>query len=66
MKFPKRCVIFCDFFPLLLLHILPGADQAVSRLLKNLDDIRNAIKPYHGEQAGNQLASMTTLPLRQM
>jgi hypothetical protein len=35
---------------------LPGTTQAVNRLLQNQDDIGNAIKPYYGEAAGNQLA----------
>src|SRR5436853_3629681 len=37
---------------------LPGTDQAVKRLLKNQDDIGNAIKPYYGEEAGNKLAAL--------
>src|SRR5215475_3328473 len=37
---------------------LPGADQAVKRLLKNQEDIGNAIKPVYGEAAGNQLTGL--------
>jgi hypothetical protein len=37
---------------------LPGADQAVKRLLKNQDDIGNAIKPLYGEDAGNKLTAL--------
>ena len=37
---------------------LPGGDQALARLLKNQDDIGNAIKPYYGDAAGNQLAAL--------
>jgi hypothetical protein len=37
---------------------LPGTDQAVSRLLKNQDDIGNAIKPVYGDAAGNELTRL--------
>jgi regulatory protein YycI of two-component signal transduction system YycFG len=37
---------------------LPGADQAVKRLLQNQDDIGNAIKPVYGEAAGNKLTAL--------
>ena|SRR5205085_3616408 len=47
-----RNVIFC------LVDDLPGTDQAVSRLLKNQEDIGNAIKPYYGNDAGNKLTSL--------
>src|SRR5688572_27231910 len=39
---------------------LPGADQAVKRLLQNQTDIGNAIKPYYGEEAGNKLTELLT------
>ena len=41
-----------------ILDDLPGTSQAVSRLLKNQDDIGNAIKPFYGEASGNQLTSL--------
>lgn len=37
---------------------LPGTNEAVARLLQNQDDIGNAIKPFYGEAAGNQLATL--------
>src|ERR1700752_1723465 len=47
-----RNVICC------LVDDLPGSDQAVARLLKNQEDIGNAIKPYYGEDAGNKLTAL--------
>jgi hypothetical protein len=35
----------------------PDASFAAERLLKNQEDIGNAIKPFYGNQAGNQLTS---------
>ena len=37
---------------------LPGTDQAVARLLRNQDDIGNAIKPIYGEAAGAELTRL--------
>jgi hypothetical protein len=37
---------------------LPGTDQAVSRLLKNQDDIGNAVKPFYGEAGGKELTHL--------
>jgi hypothetical protein len=36
----------------------PGTDQAVNRLLKNQDDIGNAIKPIYGNAAGSELTRL--------
>jgi len=47
-----RNVICC------LVDNLPGTDQAVKRLLKNQDDIGNAIKPVYGAEAGNKLTAL--------
>ncbi len=49
-----RNVILC------LADGLPGADQAVKRLLQNQVDIGNAIKPYYGEDAGKKLTDLLT------
>jgi len=37
---------------------LPDTQTTVTRLLQNQVDIANAIKPFYGEAAGNQLASL--------
>jgi hypothetical protein len=38
----------------------PGTDEAVNRLLQNQVDIGNAIKPYYGDSAGNELTNLLT------
>ena len=47
-----RNVILC------MVDGLPGADQAVKRLMQNQVDIGNAIKPYYGDDAGNKLTDL--------
>jgi hypothetical protein len=47
-----RNVILC------IIDDLPGTDQAVKRLLKNQDDIGNAIKPVYGDAAGKKLTEL--------
>lgn len=41
-----------------VLDDLPGTTEAVNRLLKNQEDIGNAIKPYYGEAGGNGLTDL--------
>src|SRR5687767_14870063 len=41
-----------------LAHDLPDLPATQARLLKNQDDIGNAIKPYYGKAAGNQLTAL--------
>jgi hypothetical protein len=39
---------------------LPDLNESVERLLQNQVDIGNAIKPFYGEEAGNQLTALLT------
>ena len=41
-----------------VLDDLPGTTEAVNRLLKNQEDIGNAIKPYYGDAGGNGLTDL--------
>jgi hypothetical protein len=54
-----RNVIFC------FLDTLPGKTEAVNRLLQNQVDIGDAIKPYYGNAAGNQLTALLTTHILQ-
>ena len=37
---------------------LPGTDEAAGRLLRNQDDLGDAIKPFYGDEAGDALATL--------
>jgi len=37
---------------------LPDAEAIAQRLMRNQDDIGNAVKPYYGSDAGNKLAAL--------
>ncbi|WP_187147636.1 acetylglutamate kinase [Candidatus Nitrososphaera gargensis] len=37
---------------------MPSLDQTSERLLDNQEDIGNAVKPYYGEKAGDQLTKL--------
>ena len=39
-------------------HDLPDLPATQARLLRNQDDIGNAVKPYYGRAAGNQLTAL--------
>jgi hypothetical protein len=39
-------------------HDLPDLSQTEARLLRNQTDIGNAVKPYYGRRAGNQLTAL--------
>lgn len=40
---------------------LPSLDQTSERLLDNQEDIGNAVKPYYGEKAGDQLTKLRSI-----
>ena len=43
-----------------LANDLPDTETTVGRLLQNQDDIGNAVKPFYGEAAGEQLTALLT------
>ncbi len=51
-------VTYTAFFYQAAIRGDPGASAILDRLLRNQDDIGNAVKPYYGDQAGHKLASL--------
>lgn len=51
-------VIWTRSFIVSFLEDINNQDAVLERLLKNQNDIGNAIKPFYGEKAGNQLATL--------
>jgi hypothetical protein len=51
-------IVFTHAYVISATGNLPDAKAVLDRLLKNQDDIGNAIKPYYGEEAGNKLATL--------
>ncbi|OGT06937.1 MAG: hypothetical protein A2103_05495 [Gammaproteobacteria bacterium GWF2_41_13] len=49
-------IIYTRNYIISALADLPDADAVAKRLLKNQDDIGNAIKPYYGNDAGTKLS----------
>lgn len=51
-------VIYTRNYIISALGDLPDKDAVAQRLLKNQDDIGNAIKPYYGDDAGSKLTKL--------
>lgn len=51
-------IIWTRVFIISAVADLPDKEAATNRLLQNQTDIGNAIKPYYGDSAGNQLTTL--------
>ena len=51
-------IVFTHAYVISATSNLPDAQPVLQRLLKNQDDIGNAIKPYYGEAAGGKLSTL--------
>jgi len=51
-------VTYTAFFYTAAIHGGDDAGELAARLLRNQDDIGNAVKPFYGEDAGNKLSAL--------
>ena len=51
-------IVWTRMFIVSAIAELPDTDAAASRLLANQDHIGNAVKPFYGKAAGNQLSAL--------
>lgn len=57
-KLWEEHIVYTRNYIISALAVLPDADTVAQRLLRNQDDIGNAIKPYYGDAAGAKLSTL--------